>query len=1071
MPISFLPENFFRFKEDDEYGPEKNVIDFFADFDPSQDDIEEIKEEQNFQNWYKNYAKEFGLDSNPDNPEHHYDYRAAYKSGLGPDKTGHWDSRFKSLDHPNRFVNGVDTREGSSTLEYLRNLKDEYDISPPGAGELSLIDKAFGLGKRGVDWLGSKASGLGQTVPIEELAKSALIPETHSEPLISAFKDPRVRGLSKIIPGANLLTLKEDIEAIGEKAPSLRAPLTGLARGVVGTAARLGLDPTVALSLPVVGSALGPYFAVHGARGGGEAIGRGLHHFDSGDSSKGVESFVEGFGDIGLSVAGAYHPVAKAGERLAQNYPSLNKEISLPSMESTPSSQRGAVGNIGDLNRFEDRMYEKYGPEFRTKLNEIEGAVHGVLLKNKPSAEVDLTDPYSVERDLLESGAMTPEELSINVPKGMEKLAKKNPGIVGPSARIGKIEPEITLSPEDVSVEGVLEEPGIPPGVIGAMERAYEDAGYSDALEIARAMRISENDALDAAGQIEKSYMTGDQPVDVSPISKYLPIEEEGIGEPIDAEIISGHPSRESIKLIDEISKAQNLEEINKEILPGGLKDTANMIDKIEKAQAVEERFKQKKEERSTAQSYREIVNLQKKLEKAQGTEERLNIRNQIQKEKDIFRLQQKIEKAQAVEELNLRKTPKQEIKESRGILRQVAGGSKSILSSYDISFPGRQGFFFLNRAPGRSGMIKGTKAIFSEKTYNEGIKDIESRPNHELYKRFGLDTELRSEEAFPIPELVEKIPGSKQSSRGFNLSASLTRANMFDHFSEQWSKKGFTPETQPDLYKATARYVNTLTGRGELSAKLNKASEIANDFFWSPRMVKARLDILNPNYFRKLPKELKVAYLRDVVGTLAVAQGTLALTAYALSQAGVDADYEPNPIKSNFGQLKIGKAHIAMFGGLQSYIRLASRLLTGRQVSMGEKKTRVMGMTGGPVLDKLGLQDPAPEPSKISKTGSAAGLLEQFGRGKLAPVPGGIYSLLKEEDFIGRPYGPGEFAKDIISPMALREIIEGSSVGETEAILAALGLLGPDVYVEAPRKLKKNSSKKAASSDFVGLY
>jgi hypothetical protein len=68
--------------------------------------------EQEFQDWYSGHAKRLGLDPNPDDPRHQYDYRAAHKAGVDPGPDNHWDSRFKSDDHPNRFIDGVDTKTG-----------------------------------------------------------------------------------------------------------------------------------------------------------------------------------------------------------------------------------------------------------------------------------------------------------------------------------------------------------------------------------------------------------------------------------------------------------------------------------------------------------------------------------------------------------------------------------------------------------------------------------------------------------------------------------------------------------------------------------------------------------------------------------------------------------------------------------------------------------------------------------------------------------------------------------------------------------------------------------------------
>jgi hypothetical protein len=71
--------------------------------------------EADFRAWYE--ANRGDLAPNPDDPEHHYDWRKAYAAGVTPeidpgDNLPHWPSTFKSEDHPNRFVSGVDTHTG-----------------------------------------------------------------------------------------------------------------------------------------------------------------------------------------------------------------------------------------------------------------------------------------------------------------------------------------------------------------------------------------------------------------------------------------------------------------------------------------------------------------------------------------------------------------------------------------------------------------------------------------------------------------------------------------------------------------------------------------------------------------------------------------------------------------------------------------------------------------------------------------------------------------------------------------------------------------------------------------------
>jgi hypothetical protein len=72
--------------------------------------------EVGFRAWYTDRALRAGIDPDPDNPLHKYDYRGAYKAGYEPtiskeDNKYHWPSQFKDDDHPNRFVKGVDTKK------------------------------------------------------------------------------------------------------------------------------------------------------------------------------------------------------------------------------------------------------------------------------------------------------------------------------------------------------------------------------------------------------------------------------------------------------------------------------------------------------------------------------------------------------------------------------------------------------------------------------------------------------------------------------------------------------------------------------------------------------------------------------------------------------------------------------------------------------------------------------------------------------------------------------------------------------------------------------------------------
>jgi len=55
-----------------------------------------------FQEWYKNWAKIAGINPNPDDPKHLYNYRGAYEAGLEPT----WQPEHRQYRWPDRFKAG-----------------------------------------------------------------------------------------------------------------------------------------------------------------------------------------------------------------------------------------------------------------------------------------------------------------------------------------------------------------------------------------------------------------------------------------------------------------------------------------------------------------------------------------------------------------------------------------------------------------------------------------------------------------------------------------------------------------------------------------------------------------------------------------------------------------------------------------------------------------------------------------------------------------------------------------------------------------------------------------------------
>lgn len=92
-------------------------------------------DEAAFRAWYTRWAQRLNLSTDPDDPRHFYDYRAAFRAGATPDSQGHWPSRFKLEGHPNLVIGGVNTRTGETMPKndpagYLPNVQQARKKKP-----------------------------------------------------------------------------------------------------------------------------------------------------------------------------------------------------------------------------------------------------------------------------------------------------------------------------------------------------------------------------------------------------------------------------------------------------------------------------------------------------------------------------------------------------------------------------------------------------------------------------------------------------------------------------------------------------------------------------------------------------------------------------------------------------------------------------------------------------------------------------------------------------------------------------------------------------------------------------
>lgn len=336
-----------------------------------------------------------------------------------------------------------------------------------------------------------------------------------------------------------------------------------------------------------------------------------------------------------------------------------------------------------------------------------------------------------------------------------------------------------------------------------------------------------------------------------------------------------------------------------------------------------------------------------------------------------------------------------------------LASTTKSVLSSLDNSFFGRQGIKTLYTHPGTwtTNFIKSWGDIGRElgRTKNSPdpmdlIKaDVYSRPNalNGKYDAGGYDIGIGSEEAFPS-QFPEKIPllgrGFKAAETAFNGAAMRMRADLADKLIPRAEAFGVDTLNKEEASRI-GRLVNSLTGRGDIG-RLNAIGKEINSAVFSIKFLKANIDSLFQGI--KAPIEMGTDAIRNKTGISPIERtagerfarreaavnllkivGTTAgilFLANTLFPGSVDFD----PRSSNFGKIRIGKHTIDISGGQGSIITLAARLVpTLHDGKWGfYSKSGTSGKWTDLTAGKYGQQN-------------GVDVLNSFWEGKLSPIAG----------------------------------------------------------------------------------
>ena len=367
----------------------------------------------------------------------------------------------------------------------------------------------------------------------------------------------------------------------------------------------------------------------------------------------------------------------------------------------------------------------------------------------------------------------------------------------------------------------------------------------------------------------------------------------------------------------------------------------------------------------------------------------------------------------------------------------KVANIPRALMSSLEMSAPLRQGAFFIGRPkqffPAFKQMIR---AFGSEDAYSAIEDSIRERPSFDFMQESGLSlTDLEDiasrEEAFAT-SLAERMPvvdgsgplrtparlaaqgynatlgkGVRASGRAYTAFLTKLRADVFDDMVGSAKRLGLDPEKDKHLAEAIAGLVNAGTGRGNFRTALTGGKPTAvgdakgflNAFFFSPKLIAARLTLLNPVYYIRQPAFVR----KEALKSLASAMSVGATIAGLAKMAGADVEIDPR--SSDFGKIRIGNTRLDPWAGFQQYVRMTAQLVTG------EYKSATSGR-----MYELGDGFKARSQYDI--------LLRQI-ESKEAPIPSFITEVLRQQDYRGEPVNVTKAAAERMFSMYWQDMYE----------------------------------------------
>jgi hypothetical protein len=378
-----------------------------------------------------------------------------------------------------------------------------------------------------------------------------------------------------------------------------------------------------------------------------------------------------------------------------------------------------------------------------------------------------------------------------------------------------------------------------------------------------------------------------------------------------------------------------------------------------------------------------------------------------------------------------------------------VAALPRALKASLDFSAVLRQGLFASVGHPTIA--LKAFKEMFgqtfSEKRYSDWLSDIKHSEFYDLMQDSDLyisdknDPKLLAREEEFTSNLGEKIPvlgkAIAASERAYTGYLNVLRTGVFADGAQRLIERGYTFEKNPEQFKALAKVVNVLTGRGDIPEFLGgKQPKVLSNVLFSPRFMASRIQTLYLWADPRLTGAARVMAAKDIGSTLAL--GGVILGLAHLSGLKVVTDPRSSQFLKVQDKEEHGTTYYDILGGLPQYVRFLSQQISGKKVP---NNGGVIDLTTG----KFG------KPTRLSEAAN-------FARGKVSPFVGMGLNLMEGKDVVGQPYHLWPNVPQEFTPLPFSDVQEAYKVGGIDNALKTFlpSQFGVGVSSYDPKSKKK---------------